>query len=31
MLFQLLAPKGLKRMAAAIQGFEFGNIRPFAA
>jgi hypothetical protein len=31
MLFQLFAPQGLKCMAASIQGFEFGNIRPFTA
>jgi hypothetical protein len=28
MLFQFLAPQRLKGMAAAIQGFEFGSIRP---
>jgi len=31
MLFQSFAPQGLKCMAASIQGFEFGNIRPFTA
>jgi hypothetical protein len=31
MFFQFPAPKRLKCMAAAIQGFELGGIRPFAA
>jgi hypothetical protein len=31
MLFQSFAPQRLKCMAASIQGFEFGNIRPFTA
>jgi len=31
MPFEFFAPKGLKRMAASIQCFEFGGIRPFTA
>jgi hypothetical protein len=31
MLFEFFAPKRLKRMAASIQRFEFGGIRPFTA
>jgi hypothetical protein len=31
MFFQLLAPQRLKRMAAAIQRFEFSRICPLAA
>jgi hypothetical protein len=31
MLFEFFAPKGLERMAATIQRFEFGGIRPFTA
>jgi len=31
MLLELFAPQGLKGMATAIQGFEFGGIRPFTA
>jgi len=31
MLFQFLAPQRLKCIAIAIQGFEFGSIRPLTA
>jgi hypothetical protein len=31
MLFEFFAPKRLERMAASIQSFEFGGIRPFTA
>jgi hypothetical protein len=31
MFFQFLTPQRLKRMAAAIQGFEFSSICPFTA
>jgi hypothetical protein len=31
MLFQFLAPQRLKCIAAAIQGFQFGSIRPLTA
>jgi hypothetical protein len=31
MFFQFSAPQGLKRMAAAIQRFEFSSICPFTA
>ena len=31
MPFKLFAPDGLECMAAAIQSFEFGGIRPFTA
>ena len=31
MLLELFAPQGLKGVATAIQGFEFGGIRPFTA
>jgi hypothetical protein len=31
MPFELFAPNGLERVAASIQCFEFGGIRPFTA
>jgi hypothetical protein len=31
MLFEFFAPKGLECMAASIQCFESGGIRPFTA